>query len=324
MKTSQPVHTNSLPKPGYYLGIDGGGSKTLAVIVDAQGRVIGRGQAGSSNPTGVGLPVAIANIYTAVVMAHKRLGPRVSFHKAWLGIAGIDRQSDQQVFETHVQSLASTVYVTNDAELALSALPATIGVVLIAGTGSISLGRNAQGQTTRSGGWGHVIGDEGSGYALGQQALQAAVRAADGRGPQTLLLESIMQQWQIQQAEDIIGEVYNNDKDDKAKIARLSSCVFAAEEHGDVIAHEIVQNNLDELVLVVRTVGAKLGFSAQQPLPLALSGGLLLNEIQFQSRFVEQLRQQQSIDKIVHVKQPALSAARSVIHATDFKDWFRI
>jgi N-acetylglucosamine kinase-like BadF-type ATPase len=222
----------------------------------------------------------------------------------------------------HVQSIASTVYVTNDAELALSALPATVGVVLIAGTGSIALGRNAQGQTTRSGGWGHILGDEGSGYVLGLQALRAAVRAADGRGPQTLLLERILQHWQLQQADDIIGEVYGND--DKAKIARLSSYVLQAEQDGDPVAHEIIQYNLDELVLVVRSVSTKLGFNAQQPLPLALSGGLLLNEIPFQVRFLEQLRQQQPVEQVVYVDQPALSAARSVIYTAEFKDWFRV
>lgn len=319
---SQPIHIAILPEQGYYLGIDGGGSKTLAIIVDAQGNEIGRGQAGSSNHTGVGLTRATENIHAAVAQARRSLDEQAPIHKAWLGISGIDRQADQQMLEERVRSLAEIVYVTNDAELALSALPGTVGVVLIAGTGSISLGRNPQGQTTRSGGWGHILGDEGSGYALGHQALRAAVRAADGRGPQTLLLESIIQMWQLQQADDIIGEVYGND--DKAKIARLSSCVFEAEQQGDSVAHEIVQHNLDELVLVVRAVGKKLGFSEKNALPLALSGGLLLNEAHFQTRFLEQLRQQQSIDPIVHVDQPALSAARSVIHATDFKDWFRI
>lgn len=322
MSILQSVQTESQPKQGYYLGIDGGGSKTLAIVVNERGEEIGRGQAGSSNHTGVGIPRAVQNIYAAFIQARQSLGPRTQMQKAWLGLAGVDRPADQQMLAAHVQSLASTVYVTNDAELALSALPATIGVVLIAGTGSISLGRNAQGQTTRAGGWGHILGDEGSGYALGLQALRAAVRAADGRGPQTLLLERILQHWQLQQADDIIGEVYGND--DKAKIARLSSCVFQAELDGDPIAHEIIQNNLDELVLVVRAVGTKLGFTAQHPLPLALSGGLLLNEIPFQVRFLEQLRQQQPIDKVVHVDQPALSAARSVIDTAEFKDWFRV
>jgi N-acetylglucosamine kinase-like BadF-type ATPase len=322
MSTLQPIQAESLPEKGYYLGIDGGGSKTLAIVVNERGEEIGRGQAGSSNHTGVGLPRAVQNIYAAFIEAKQSLGPQTQMQKAWLGLAGVDRLADQQMLAAHVQSIASTVYVTNDAELALSALPATVGVVLIAGTGSIALGRNAQGQTTRSGGWGHILGDEGSGYALGQQALRAAVRAADGRGPQTLLLERILQHWQLQQADDIIGEVYGND--DKAKIARLSSYVLQAEQDGDPVAHEIIQYNLDELVLVVRSVSIKLGFSAQQPLPLALSGGLLLHEIPFQIRFLEQLRQQQAVEQVVYVDQPALSAARSIIHTAEFKDWFRV
>ena len=322
MSKSQSVHGPELSGQRYYLGIDGGGSKTLAVIVDTQGREQGRGQAGSSNHMAVGLPRALEHIYAAMAQARQTLDPAAVIQKAWLGIAGIDRQVDQQMFEAHVRSLASTVYVTNDAELALSALPDTVGIVLIAGTGSISLGRNAQGQATRSGGWGHILGDEGSGYALGLDALRAAVRAADGRGPQTLLLERILQQWRLLRPDELIGEVYGNE--DKARIARLSACVLQAEQDGDSMAHQIVQDNLDELVLVVRAVAARLSFSPQHPLPLALGGGLLVHEVQFQARFLKQLRQEQAIGQVVQVDQPALSAARSVIHTAEFKDWFHI
>ncbi|GCF06488.1 N-acetylglucosamine kinase [Dictyobacter arantiisoli] len=310
------------PQASYYLGVDGGGSKTLAIVVNAQGEEIARGVSGSSNYTGVGLTTAVQNIYDAVAQARRSLGEQVILQQAWLGLAGVDRLADQQIIEPHLRALASTVYVTNDAELALSSLPDAVGIVLIAGTGSISLGRNAQGITTRAGGWGHILGDEGSGYALGLQALQAAVRAADGRGPQTLLLEIILAYWQLQQADDIIGVVYANE--DKAQIAALSRCIFQAERAGDAVAHTIVENNLTELVQVVKAVSTKLGFTSEQAISLALGGGLILNETSFQERFLTQLQHTQAIREIIAVEQPALSAARSVIHLTDFQDWIRV
>ncbi|GCE19272.1 BadF/BadG/BcrA/BcrD ATPase family protein [Dictyobacter kobayashii] len=249
----------------YYLGVDGGGSKTLAVLVNAQGEEVGRGLAGSSNYTGVGLESAVSNIYAAVQQARNVLDPHSPIAKAWLGISGLDRPADHAALIPLLKDLAATVYLTNDGELGLSVLPDAVGVVLIAGTGSIALGRNARGLTGRAGGWGYLLGDEGSGYALGIQALQAAVRAADGRGPSTILLERILQFWQFQQPEELIGAVYLNT--DKAQIARLSTCVLQAERDGDALASAIVQNAITELVLVVRTVAAKLDFTVEQALP---------------------------------------------------------
>ncbi|GCE26897.1 N-acetylglucosamine kinase [Dictyobacter alpinus] len=306
----------------FYLGVDGGGSKTLAVIVNARGEEVGRGQAGSSNYTSVGLEQAISNIYAAVEQARLPLGTEFSIEKAWLGLAAVDRPADYAALAPKVEHLAGTVFLTNDAELALSALPGTVGVVLIAGTGSISLGRNAQGITTRAGGWGNLLGDEGSGYALGSQALQAAVRAADGRGPHTILLERILAFWQLERAEQLIGEVYF--QADKARIARLSTCVLQAEREGDPLAQELVQHAINELVLAARTVARKLGMNPEQPLPLALGGGLLINELSFQARFLELLASTHKLAQPVLVEQPALSAARAVIEIVDFNQWIRV
>src|SRR5450631_2208321 len=110
----------------YYVGIDGGGSKTLAVIVDAQGKERGRGQAGSSNYKAVGLELAVSNIYSAVKQASLELNeqthPALHFRKAWLGLAGADRPDDYLLLMTQLASLAREVRITNDAELLLSAL----------------------------------------------------------------------------------------------------------------------------------------------------------------------------------------------------------
>ncbi len=156
----------------YYLGVDGGGSKTLAVIVDEQGRECGRGLAGSANYVAVGLELAIQNIYSAVMRATHEVADALPLCKAWLGLAGVDRPSDSALLVSHLHTLASSVQITNDADLALSALPGVAGIVLIVGTGSIALGRNEEGSVTRVGGWGHILGDEGSGYDIGRQGLR--------------------------------------------------------------------------------------------------------------------------------------------------------
>ncbi|MBO0782453.1 MAG: hypothetical protein J2P37_26870 [Ktedonobacteraceae bacterium] len=295
----------------FYLGIDGGGSKTLAVIVNTQGHELGRGQAGSSNYTAVGLQSALNSIHTAVQEATQAAGCSLPARYAWLGLAGVDRPADHDTLYPHLTSLASHVQLSNDAELAFSVLENALGVALIAGTGSIALGRDARGTIIRSGGWGHILGDEGSGYDLGRQALLAAVRSADGRGPQTQLLHLILDSWGLHQAEDLISAVYASD--DKARIARLSSCVFAAARASDHIAEQIIEQGAAELALAVKAVYERLDFAAQ-PLPLALCGGLLLNEELYRERLLHHLRAILSLGRVVEVQEPALSAARAAIN----------
>jgi glucosamine kinase len=294
----------------YYLGVDGGGSKTLAVVVDDQGKERGRGLAGSSNYQVIGLEQAVHTIHEAVEQAITEARLHLPLRKAWLGLAGVDRPGDQKKLLPQCQNLAEFVHVTNDADLILGALEQNVGVALIAGTGSIALGRDGSGKTVRAGGWGYLIGDEGSGYAIGCRGIQAAVRAADGRGPQTMLLDTILQHWQLQKAEDIIGHVYADGA--KARIAQLATYVFQATKHGDTVACEIVQQAANELALAVNAVATQLTFPQQQ-VPLALGGGLLLNETDFNSLVLQCVRHRITLGQIVHNEQPALSAARSLI-----------
>ncbi len=302
----------------YYLGIDGGGSKTLAVVVDEQGRECGRGLAGSSNYAAIGLEMAMSNIQRALEQATATLAiptstqaEQICFRRAWLGMAGMDRPDDDALLWPRLRGLAQFVHITNDADLLLSAFEDTVGIALIAGTGSIALGRNAQGPRARAGGWGHLLGDEGSGYDLGLQALKAVTRAVDGRGPATLLLDLIMSWWQLQSAHDIIGQVYP--QEDKAKIARLTPLVFEAADAGDACAIDIIQRSARELADLVGAVGGRLFPDATQKIALALGGGLLLHQQNYQEQVLAAVRQQQALGTVVAVEQPALSAARAMI-----------
>jgi glucosamine kinase len=295
----------------FFLGIDGGGSKTIAVIVDASGNELGRGQADSSNYSVVGHQRAISHIHIATQEARQAAGIDETLNTAWLGLAGIDSPNEHQLIFPHVQSVAQKVHLTNDADLVLSALDDLVGIALIAGTGSITLGRDRHGASGRSGGWGYIIGDEGSGYDMGRKALQAAVRAADGRGEETMLLDYILQHWHISDANGILNEVYQHT--DNAKIARLSSLVFTAARAGDHMAQQIVQYAANELALAVIALSKQLDFIGI-PLPLALGGGLLLHESDFRAQVIETIRQSHPISQVVLAEQPALNAARAAIH----------
>ena len=257
-----------------YLGIDGGGSKTLAVIVDGAGHERGRGVAGSSNHEVVGLEQAVNAIHHAAERAAQAAGIALPVASAWLGLSGVDHPGDCERMAPRVSSLARDVRISNDAELALSALPRQVGVALIAGTGSIALGRDAAGRTARVGGWGHVFGDEGSGYAIGRAGLQAAARAADGRGPETLLLERILAAWELDAPESLLARVYQ--PFDKTVIAALAPLVLALATEGDEMAQRIEANAAHELSLAVTTVAHALDLPPG-PLPLACAGGALVH-----------------------------------------------
>jgi N-acetylglucosamine kinase-like BadF-type ATPase len=295
----------------YYLGVDGGGSKTLAVIVNQSGEEVGRGLAGGANYNSVGLDAAVQNVRTAVEQATRAAGRGLPLVRAWLGLAGIDRQADHDLLHPRLSDLAEQVLLTNDGELLLAGLENAVGVVLISGTGSIALGRDADGRRARSGGWGHILGDEGSGYIIAQQALQAVVRASDGRGPQTALRERILQAWNLQNTDELIGEIYG--EPDKAKIASLSSWVMISARAGDQVAATIIQHAARELALAVNAVCQALGFS-HQDIPLALGGGLLINEADFCTQVIHQIRHYQPIGHVELVEHPTLTAARAAIH----------
>jgi N-acetylglucosamine kinase-like BadF-type ATPase len=294
--------------PPRFLGVDGGGTKTLAVVVDADGVEHGRGHAGASNYRAVGLPQAIANLRDAVERAAAAAGCALPLTAAWLGVAGVDHPDDSSVLLGHLGTLARNVQLTNDAELMLSGLDRCVGVALIAGTGSIALGRSAAGASARAGGWGHLLGDEGSGYDLGRHALQAAARAADGRGKPTALLGLILGAWQLSAPADLIPRVHA--EHDTAGIARLAPLVLRAACDGDSVARAIVWRAAAELALTATTVGDALGF--QDALPLALGGGLLLHDEAFRAEVLRRVARRRPLGSVAVVTQQALSAARAL------------
>jgi N-acetylglucosamine kinase-like BadF-type ATPase len=171
------------------------------------------------------------------------------------------------------RGLAASVNVTTDADLVLGTENACIA--LIAGTGSLCLGRNEAGETARSGGWGYLLGDEGSGYAIALAALRSAVRAADGRGPETDLLAALMQMLGVKSPAELIAKVYHAEMT-RDQLSRLAAVVFEYRTTDDV-ARTIVAAAARDLADIVATVAKRLRLS-RGSYTLAVAGGLLLNE----------------------------------------------
>lgn len=296
----------------FYLGVDGGGTKTLAIVVDGHGNERGRAVTGSANYSAIGFERAVAHVTAAATEAARAAGTTLPVAAAWMGLAGIDRPADCVALLPSFRPLAGIVHLTNDAELLLSALPGRAGVALIAGTGAISVGRNAAGAATRASGWGHILGDEGSGYDIGRRALVAAARFADGRGEPTLLLPRILRAWNLTAANELIGRVYHGEGEDKASIAQLAPLVLQIAREDDPAARRIARRAALELALTAVTVGNRLVYRAT-PLPIAIGGSLLLQDADFRAEVLAAISRHRPLGDVALVEQPALSAAQAAI-----------
>ncbi len=256
------------------LGIDGGGTKTLATICDLYGQKLGVGQAGASNIDDVGPELATQNIAQAVNSARAEAKLETEpFASAFLGLAGIVSPEDRQLVRGIATSLnlAPIIEVDHDCCIALAGgLSGREGIVLIVGTGSSCYGRNVAGQTWRAGGWGSLVSDEGSGYDIGRQSLIAAVRAIDGRGATTGLTNLMLELLGVTHPDQILHRLYVTGLT-RTEIAAFAPPVLALAEQGDAIALEILRRGWQQLSECVVAVAKKLGLEQSE---IVLVGGI--------------------------------------------------
>jgi N-acetylglucosamine kinase-like BadF-type ATPase len=257
----------------HVLGIDAGGTKTLCLLADDRGVILSEGRGAGANLQAAGELELEKVLYQVMEAA---IGDRPWRADATcLGIAGVDREDDARTVRLIMRRISpgSRVLVVNDALIALEAgAPGAPGIVIIAGTGSIAYGRNAAGAAARAGGWGHVIGDEGSGYWIGRQALAAVVREVDGRGPKTQLTEDVLRHFGVPDATALVHVVYNREVPRK-NVATLGPIVQRAAMDGDAVATQILERAAEELVLAAGSVAARLEMRGDA-FPFVLAGGI--------------------------------------------------
>jgi N-acetylglucosamine kinase-like BadF-type ATPase len=279
------------------LGVDGGGTTTTAWLADGDGHVLGRGTSGPSNLQGIPTEAALAALDEAIAAAFANAGrAQATVASACLGLAGSDRDSARAILRGWAgrMSLADRLVLATDADLVLAAgTPEGFGVAVIAGTGSIAVGRSPDGRKARAGGWGPWLGDEGSAYAVAAAGLRLVLRRHDGREALGVL--------KAKPKPKPIGHDGRAPEPDALTrrlcaalgVADPSEFVDATAAGRDVarvaaLAPEVVaaaDEDPDVLGWVLEPAGFELGRAAlavaraidwQGPLPLAMAGGFLL------------------------------------------------
>lgn len=257
-----------------FLGIDGGQTGTQAVVADASGRVIGRGEGGPSNhveaPGGRERLRAAILDSTGAALRQAGLGDvsSVTFAAAYCAMTG-EADFKTEIITPLLRTHALRVEHDAPAALAGGTLGAP-GIIVVAGTGSVVYGENAAGQTSRTGGWGYVFGDEGSGFGLARDAVRAALDALDGAGPETALVPSLSRFFGVEDLRPLPMVMYNGHitRDGIAAAARE---VLATWQQGDPVATQVVHAGLDALARRVRSVTSRLDMDAPR---VRLSGGV--------------------------------------------------
>ncbi len=258
----------------YVVGVDGGASKTIAMIGTEDGKTMGRGESGSANYHNVGAIAAREAIRKAVIEAKKRAGMiQRKADIAVVALAAINSAKDESVARRFVQraKIARRSFVVHDSIAALyAATNGRPGIIVISGTGCVAAGINNAGKYVRAGGWGYLVDDEGSAYDIGRKALNRAFRTLDGRAAPTKLI-SIFERWfRVKTLADAQNKIYANGTSAE-DIARLAPLVARAAAN-DEACREILENAGIMLGELACTVARRLEMT-RDPVTVAIFGG---------------------------------------------------
>ena len=260
----------------FVIGIDGGGTKTLVKIANLEGKLIFCAEGGPANINSTERHTIQSTIADLIIEGLKAIGgDPPDCRMLCMGTAGAGRPAEKVIFENIFRNLGfSDILITDDAHTALyGGIDSDEGVILISGTGSICYGRNKRGETRRAGGWGYIIGDEGSGYDIGLQAIKHTARSIDKRDGESLLSSMILKRLGISGMDELIGLIYRSGNG-RSIIAELAPVVDEAYINGDIYAKGILDNSVSELFKCVKAVIDGMEFSRKQ-IYLAFSGSVL-------------------------------------------------
>jgi N-acetylglucosamine kinase-like BadF-type ATPase len=275
----------------FIIGVDGGGSKTHAILAGPDGAVVAERFGGPSNLLTVGIPKAAETVYKLIEECCKWAScPADAIQHVVVGLAGAGRDAEKTGFIDTLIAIGlqhsfpiKHVIVETDARIALeAAFAGGSGIVVIAGTGSIALYRTKDQLELRAGGWGKILGDEGSSFAIARDALAAVMRAHDERGEKTALTEKALQQFRVTVLEDAIPKIYNDGADITGFTLKV---LFASEE--DKVAKDVLSRNADALVELVAAL-IKRSPPARK-VGVALMGGLLTEENAYSTMVKEKI-----------------------------------
>ncbi len=275
----------------YYIGIDGGGTKTNCILCNQDLEVLFRTQSGPSNFLTIGTEIVAQTILNLVKKTSAESNVKIKDIKAVvLGTTGAGRESDAVKLESMVKQLSETeniklnqFQVLSDARIALEgAFTGKPGSILIAGTGSIMFGKDAEGNIHRVGGFGRLIGDEGSGLTLGKKGLNLYAKFLDDRGKDSILFKMINEKYNVNDISSLITEVYSNNM----QIQDVAPMVIKAAAEKDEQCLAILEEEANELLLHIAAMSKKL----QDPeMKLVFIGGTLTNDNEYSKMLVKKM-----------------------------------
>jgi N-acetylglucosamine kinase-like BadF-type ATPase len=277
------------------IGVDGGGTKTAVRIAsvghDGGIEILGEGYGGPSNVRAVGAAHAKTNLDVAIDAAHTSAGTvTATVDHAVLALAGSSLADVQEVIAEWAarRNLAEHVDIVHDAEAVLTVgVRRGCGIGLIVGTGSVAMGVNATGEQTVIGGWGHLFGDQGSGFDIGRRSLAAVADAVDGIGAETTLSDEITKWLQVDHPREIARKL-SLAVDVRQEIAALAPFVVNAAINGDDVAEGIVDSGAAAAAALVAATASRLQLGSDAP--LALAGGIACSGDFFRDKLLGQLK----------------------------------
>lgn len=261
----------------FVLGFDGGGTKTDCVLMDVSGKILARAQAGPSNPLRVGFGAAIGAIRDAARRAVAGAGEAIAQGStasaicAGLAGAGPAESAEKLRVLLAAEFPETKIELRTDLDLALAAAGDGPAIVLLAGTGSFAVGRNAAGETARAGGYGSQIGDEGSAYDIGRRAVLAAMHENDRTGSDSALGQRLLRELACANWSEV--KVRAQAASDEV-FPRLFSVVASLAEIGDSAAHGILRAAAFDLALLAENLAARLNLRTAQ-FYVAKTGGMM-------------------------------------------------
>lgn len=313
-KPEQIKESNKAVSNARYLAIDCGGTKMAAAALDEQGNVVGQAQIASTNFATTAMDVFLSKLQQVAQLACGTETNLPTFKAIWIGSAGCDATSSQQeliakVKDTFQVTEDTKIRVTNDVDLLASGLGKQEGVVLIAGTGSIAIRYNKSGERIRrSGGLGFLVGDEGSGWDIGQAAVRHAGAVVDDRAPPSILSKRVLAQLECEDRAGFIAKVYAGDEPTrKGRITKLAEAVLTSASENCAVSQSILTESAKQIALVASYV-------TQSSDTVILGGGLLTGAMSYQALVKDSLIEMGiKIEQAVPMDNAALPAARSLL-----------
>ncbi|MFA7228446.1 MAG: BadF/BadG/BcrA/BcrD ATPase family protein [Melioribacteraceae bacterium] len=274
----------------HFIGIDGGGSKTRGILTDGAFNILASSEGGPSNPLSVGTQKSSLLLAGLIKKLFKVSGV-AKVDSAVIGLAGAGRREKADEIKRSLLKLTARnesrikkIEVTSDIKIFVEgAFSGKSGSVLIAGTGSVIISKNRGGKFFRAGGYGKILGDEGSGYSIGSKGLKAVAKNFDGRGDKTIMAELVEREFGIRTPDELITKIYSGHFD----VASAAPVVISAAEEGDAVCKKILDEEIAELILHIKAAVKSVN---EKKMRLCLGGGLLSSKNYYSNRLVSKIK----------------------------------